>query len=939
MTEKLNYGKENNSIKIDNFSNADVTINDSIYIDPSEASKNDRLYLNTAKKGDGAFLFFDVAANESNQPNEYSPNLYITKNSNILNYMKPKFTPGLISIENWFADRNVIGGISSGSGVIEKIYFNNGELSVNDYITRVTNDVRTELNKINKTINNANGKFKSAMEVLERGTKAQKQTIINCYTKENAEITLKQHSEGGKITFNGSNGNDVITTANDYIINAGKGDDKLLKGLNAKNYILNGEDGNDVLQAGNNSIVNGGKGENAIIVDDNSSVTITQGKGKDYIHLVDSPIEDYEFTKNGKDLIMKAENGSKITLKDYFKYNTKFSVKGIDDSTTCNLNKYANQIITSIKNASNGNSIENLLGQSSTELNIIDNPTKNSIKGTAYNDNIDASTLKNLTRGLTIDGGKGNDEIYGTKFADTIKGGNGENELFGGAGDDKIYANTGNNLIEGNKGNDKIYCEKGNSEIRFYLNDGDDIVYSGKSHDTIAFEDININEISFGLNKKDLVINYGNKGDSVTLSNYFKKNGNTSVKTIYTKDCASGVNLNLHMETANITINGLENKKNKITGTFLSDTITGKNLNDTLNGGKGNDTIYGNSGNDNIKGGDGDDSLYGGANNDTINGGNGWDEIYGGRGNDKLYGEAGTNGFHFYNGDGNDTIYMGKGVDRIYLENSQTNAPTYERSGNNLIINYGNNDSITVSNYFKSKNPSVKSINYNGITDNLSGNNGIIINGVTEYEYGYKLNYFCGNDKNNLIYAASNFDEVDTGDGNNTVYINSKKEAGVFGGFGDDTYYVNSLKKYVYLNDAGGSDKLVINDKAKNINILFDVNADNSDVYGNSSMLILNDSNYNKIKKTRSLEPENISSAIEVVDGVNELEYIYTKDNKVITGQELASIKQDVVNWLNSSQNIGNHDSALSVLINGSSHEINSLLAVYQQGTAEALIS
>jgi hypothetical protein len=83
--KEIYSGRGNDTIVVQNFSETDVTINDSNGANTNplyeyEASTEDELYLETKTKGDGAFIFFDVATDENNQPSfGYSPNLYIAK--------------------------------------------------------------------------------------------------------------------------------------------------------------------------------------------------------------------------------------------------------------------------------------------------------------------------------------------------------------------------------------------------------------------------------------------------------------------------------------------------------------------------------------------------------------------------------------------------------------------------------------------------------------------------------------------------------------------------------------------------------------------------------------------------------------------------------------------------------------------------------------------
>ena len=105
------------------------------------------------------------------------------------------------------------------------------------------------------------------------------------------------------------------------------------------------------------------------------------------------------------------------------------------------------------------------------------------------------------------------------------------------------------------------------------------------------------------------------------------------------------------------------------------DSIVGGTGFDDINGNKGNDTISGDqtAGNDWLVGGQGDDNitahlgqnlLYGNLGNDTLQGGNGGDILRGGQGDDVLTAGSGN---QFLSGDrGDDTVTAGSGHDTIH---------------------------------------------------------------------------------------------------------------------------------------------------------------------------------------------------------------------------------------------------------------------------------
>src|SRR5262249_6569405 len=82
-----------------------------------------------------------------------------------------------------------------------------------------------------------------------------------------------------------------------------------------------------------------------------------------------------------------------------------------------------------------------------------DTLTVNAVGG---NDRVDASNLPANLIGLTLNGGAGNDTIFGSNGNDLVNGGTGNDAAFMGAGDDTFVWNPGegSDLVEGGAGAD-----------------------------------------------------------------------------------------------------------------------------------------------------------------------------------------------------------------------------------------------------------------------------------------------------------------------------------------------------------------------------------------------------------------------------------------------------------------------------------------------------
>ena len=125
-----------------------------------------------------------------------------------------------------------------------------------------------------------------------------------------------------------------------------------------------------------------------------------------------------------------------------------------------------------------------------------------------------------------IDGGSGNDRIFGDTCNDFLNGNAGNDILFGesgddlldgGSGKDRLYGGIGDDIVEGGDGNDLLFAGSGDDFLRGEM--GDDILYgqrgvdtfilaSGEGTDLIRDYESGIDQIGLvGLSVEELEIN------------------------------------------------------------------------------------------------------------------------------------------------------------------------------------------------------------------------------------------------------------------------------------------------------------------------------------------------------------------------------------------------------------------------------------------------
>ncbi|TKR32967.1 tandem-95 repeat protein [Luteimonas gilva] len=346
--------------------------------------------------------------------------------------------------------------------------------------------------------------------------------------------------------------------------------------------------------------------------------------------------------------------------------------------------------------------------------------------------------------GNYLDGGDGNDRLYGGTGSDWLRGGDGNDRLVGGAGGDILEAGAGNDSGAG--GEAAILGGAGSDQYLFGFGDGQDAVFdesdpagtAGISRDSIFWrvqqidngslarnwagggeyevdgsvkggEDaivfgtgITMQNLQMRRSGNDLVISLmfidqnGNgipSGDSLTVKDWFE-----STRRIEWLRFADGEEIRLGDMTSFVIGTG---ESDVILGSYGADFLYGGAGDDQIRGlagndfgigGGGNDFVAGDGDNDWVLGGSGNDQVIGGAGHDTafgddgddrVYGGTGSDIVVGGRGNDEIVGGAGDDVFRYSRGDGQDTVmddYVAN-WDQVWQNGSYVNGYVLQSNG------------------------------------------------------------------------------------------------------------------------------------------------------------------------------------------------------------------------------------------------------------------
>ena len=511
--------------------------------------------------------------------------------------------------------------------------------------------------------------------------------------------TIKNY-DARKLTVTGSFLNDKIDmTDSGYVApTSGKNKDKGLT--------INGGNGDDEITGTNyNDTITGGKGENIIHYtkgDGNDIINLTQGE---QFLLEISGISDitdlkFEYANKNKDLRIYTDDTKSeyITIKNFASKdvtNNSNARKGITDTSYVHLT-----VGGKTYDLRTSQDITDTPADAREKIYAVEITGKGyNYTGTWLNDVIDASEVEgrtqyvkidgkkqlvdqNSNKGLTLNGGVGNDIITGSKYSDTITGGAGENTI-------KIL----NNAF----GNDTINLTKGEK----------------LTLDMSAYDDINSAEDlkeKVKVSGNNLVITTDN--GKITLKNFAKSNvvgANGEVKVLLKKatETEQAVYADLNIDevlsytSSDFSINA-KKKTATFTGSRFGETITDdttlNGYTKTINTGNGVNTVrVSSSGKVTVNGGSGvDDIRIEGQGTHIVKTGNGENVVtITGKGTATITGGADKDTIRVYNNDSNTTINAGNGNNVVCIQGSTAKNTVTTGSGADTITLATNADGIT----------------------------------------------------------------------------------------------------------------------------------------------------------------------------------------------------------------------------------------------------
>ncbi len=555
-------------------------------------------------------------------------------------------------------------------------------------------------------------------------------------------VSANGPTEGNDV-LRGSEFDDVLDGrgGNDRLLGRG-GDDALIGG--ADNDVLDGGAGNDELTGGTGSDTyryGRGDGHDIIIEDswiagETDRIELKAGLAPEDLRL------EWVRTVSGWQImddlkITIRDTGETLTVKNHFNESNRFAIEEIAfaDGTVWDVETIKSRV---------------LLGEAGDDELRGFNGRDDVIQGGAGNDK-----LYGLTGDDLLEGGDGNDELYGGQGNDVLIGGAGNDVLDGGAGDDVLVGGTGDDVLNGGAGSDTY---------RFGLGDSQDVINEGYA----AGEDVV--ELGAGIAPTDVSVRWTLQG-------------------------AIAISL---PDGSKLTVSGQANPWSSEPGIeqlrFVDGTVWDRAE-------LASRALAATAGDDAIVGGYGDDTLEGGA------------------GNDQFQDLGGYDTYRFGVADGQDTIADNYG--RIQFKPGiGQNDVSFSRDGNDLIATVdASGDSVRIKDWLNNWQridrfdfDNGTQLNVNDVLAILNVSEGAEIlygsPGDDELAGTEKDSTLFGREGNDVLTGGAGSDQLHGEDGDDSLDGGADRDL-LYGGEGNNTYIVTPG---MGLDNAMGASISVAND-------------------------------------------------------------------------------------------------------------------------------
>jgi Ca2+-binding RTX toxin-like protein len=521
---------------------------------------------------------------------------------------------------------------------------------------------------------------------------------IDIGTTENLVLSMN----GGDDSFSAT-GN--LATLINLTVDGGAGNDTILGGNGADTLL--GGDGNDFIDGNQgNDTASLGAGDDVFQWDPGDGSDVVEGgDGTDTLLFNGANIaERFDISANGERVRFTRDVGNIVMdLNDV----EKIDVNALGGADTVTVNDLSGTDVTNINinlaGVLNGNTgdgqPDTIVVKGTNDDDIIDvvgAGTSVSVVGLAAQVNV--SNAEGANDSLVINGLGGDDVITATMLpASVIKlaldGGTGDDRIFGSQGADMILGGDGNDFVDGNRGDDTAFLGAGEDVFQWDPGDGSDVVEGGDGFDTLLFFGANIAEnINIAANGEHVLFTRDIANVTMDLNDVEKidfralggadkivvgdltgtdvtrididlsgpNGGGDGAADTVTVNATQGADVfGVAGDAGGVSVFGLQASVNISSPEQANDQLTlnglgGDDVIDatgleagavqlTMNGGFGADLLLGSQGDDLINGGDGDDVAFMGAGDDTFV----WNP---GDDNDTVDGQAGLGDTLLFNG-------------------------------------------------------------------------------------------------------------------------------------------------------------------------------------------------------------------------------------------------------------------------------------------------